>query len=252
MEDEPVIPLLLLFALGGLMHAARSFSTRRASRHRARVRLSCCSSAYFTGEDRQPRSACRSSPVTSLAGVIVRSVRPRARHHRHGRVAARSSATPRRRILALEAGAELQPREDPPDDARRCVASTVFAVVGTMVAIAGVAATSIAPTAARLLRRPRLSIQAIAVCVLDRRRARGAVARSRDGAALARPAPKVRSTRRSSRSVVVADLGVIVCSRSRARSTGAVIGGGIDVAATASTSAGSCSARWCSASRSAC
>lgn len=218
-----MIPLLLLFALGGLMHAALSFSSSVVSAELAFGFLLLA--AYFTAKI-VSRFGLPKLTGYILAGVItgpyvlglVTTEMAVSLKLVSGTAAA---------IIALEAGAELQLEKIRPV-MRTLRALAVVSVLGTAAAIAGVL----------YLLRGSLGFfaeldetQTIAVCVLL-------------GVALAAKSPAVAmaliSETRSEgpltstilATVVVADLGVIVCFSIASALTGAVIGGGIDVATT--------------------
>jgi Kef-type K+ transport system membrane component KefB len=218
-----MIPLLLLFALGGLMHAARSFSTDGVAAELAFGFLLL--SAYFTAKI-VSRFGLPKLTGYILAGVItgpyVLGLVTTDMAVSLKIVSGTASA-----IIALEAGAELQIEKIRPV-MKTLRALALLSVIGTAAAIAGTL----------YLVRDTLGFfsvldfnQTIAVCVLL-------------GVALAAKSPAVAmaliSETRSEgpltstilATVVVADLGVIICFSIASAVTSAVIGGGIDVAAT--------------------
>ena len=218
-----MIPLLLLFALGGLMHAARSFSTDGVAAELAFGFLLL--SAYFTAKI-VSRLGLPKLTGYILAGVItgpyVLGLVTTDMAVSLKIVSGTASA-----IIALEAGAELQIAKIRPV-IKTLRALALLSVIGTAAAIAGTI----------YLVRDTLGFfsmfdfnQTIAVCVLL-------------GVALAAKSPAVAmaliSETRSEgpltstilATVVVADLGVIICFSIASAVTSAVIGGGIDVAAT--------------------
>jgi len=218
-----MIPLLLLFALGGLMHAARSFSTDGVAAELAFGFLLL--SAYFTAKI-VSRFGLPKLTGYILAGVItgpyVLGLVTTDMAVSLKIVSGTASA-----IIALEAGAELQLEKIRPV-IKTLRALALLSVIGTAAAIAGTI----------YLVRDTLGFfgvldfnQTIAVCVLL-------------GVALAAKSPAVAmaliSETRSEgpltstilATVVVADLGVIICFSIASAVTSAVIGGGIDVAAT--------------------
>ncbi|MGN6104977.1 MAG: cation:proton antiporter [Kofleriaceae bacterium] len=218
-----MIPLLLLVAVGGLMHAARSFATDSTGTQLAFGFLLL--SAYLTAK------IVSRFGLPKLTGYIIAGVvaGPYVLELVTSQMAVSlkvvsSAATA---IIALEAGAELQLDKIRPM-MRTLSAITAFAVVGSAVVIGG----------ALFAMRPMLSlfdgmdmVQTVAVCALL-------------GFALSAKSPAVAmamiSETRSQgplssailASVVVADLCVIVCFSIASAITSALIGGGIDVGAT--------------------
>lgn len=219
-----MIPLLLLFAVGGLMHAARSFSTTAAVAPELAFGFLLLA-AYFTAKI-VSRFGLPKLTGYILAGVVtgpyVLELVTTDMTVSLKIVSGTASA-----IIALEAGAELEiARIRPVMKTLRALA--IVSVIGTAAAIAGVL----------YLLRDMLSMfdsltseQTIAVCALL-------------GVALAAKSPAVvmaliSETRAAGpltstilATVVVADLGVIVCFSIASAVTSAVIGGGLDVTTT--------------------
>ena len=221
-----MIPLLLLLAVAGLMQAARSFSadTTLAGTELAFGFLLLAS--YFTAK------IVNRFGLPKLTGYIIAGVISGpfvlglvTKDMGMSLKVVSNTATA---ILALEAGSELNLKKIRPV-MRTLRAMTVFAVIGAMFAIAG----------ALFLMRPWLPMfdnmtfeQSLAVCMVI-------------GVALSAQSPAVMmamlaETRAEGplssimlASVVVADLVVIVVFSIATAITGAVIGGGIDVTATA-------------------
>ena len=218
-----MIPLLLLFALGGLMHAARSFSSTGVAPELAFGFLLLA--AYFTAKI-VSRFGLPKLTGYILAGVVtgpyVLELVTTDMAVSLKIVSGTASA-----IIALEAGAELQLEKIRPV-VRTLRALAVVSVIGTAAAIAGVL----------YLLRDTLGVfagldgqQTIAVCVLL------AVALAAKSPAVAMALiSETRSegplTSTILATVVVADLCVIVCFSIASALTSAVIGGGIDVATT--------------------
>jgi Kef-type K+ transport system membrane component KefB len=221
-----MIPLLLLLALGGLMHAARSFGADLGSAGTELAFGYLLLVAFFTSK------IVSRFGLPKLTGYILAGIAsgPFVLH-----LVTRDMAGSLKIvngvatcILALAAGSELNLKKIRPV-MRTLRAMTVFGVIGAMFAIAGVL----------YLMRPLLpflnhldTTQTLAVC--------GVL-----GVALSAQSPAVvmamlGETRADGpvtqvilASVVVADLVVIILYSVAAAVTGAVIGGGIDVTETA-------------------
>jgi Kef-type K+ transport system membrane component KefB len=222
-----VIPLMLLLAVGGLMQAARSFTSDTTIAGTELAFGYLLLSAYFTGKIFNrlgfPKltgylaSGIISGPF--LFGLVTKDMG-------HSLDVVKDTATA---IIALEAGAELQLAKIKPV-MKTLRALTIFAVIGAMFAITG----------ALFLMRPLLpsifngydTMQGLAIC--------GAI-----GVALSAQSPTVvmallAETRADGplssvvlASVVVADLTVITVFSIALALTGAAIGGRIDVVETA-------------------
>lgn len=220
-----MIPILLLLALGGLMHAARSFTTGIAGGTQLAFGFLLLV-AYFSG-----RLVSRLG-LPRLTGYLIAGVAAgpfvldlvTLQMGENLRIV-NSVATC---ILGLTAGAELNLKRVRPI-LRTINALLVFAVIGSMLVLAGVL----------FVIRPLIPLfadmgqtESIAVCMLI-------------GVAIVPQSPAVVLAILSETkadgplsqmwlaSVVVADLVVIVCYSIAGAVTGALIGGGIDVAQTA-------------------
>lgn len=222
-----MIHLLLLIAIGGMMHAARSFTTDTTLAGTELAFGFLMLAAYFTAKIIN-RIGFPKLTGYLLSGVIAGPfvlgfVTPDMS------VSLKVVSNTATAILALEAGSELQLSKIKPI-LRTLRSMTMFAVLGAMVAISG----------ALFLMRPLLPFifenmsfeQSLAVC--------GAI-----GVALSAQSPTVvmallAETRAQGplssvilSSVVVADLCVIVVFSIVLAITGAVIGGQVDVVGTA-------------------
>jgi Kef-type K+ transport system membrane component KefB len=222
-----LIPFLLLIAVGGMMHAARSFTTDTSLAGTELAFGYLMLAAYFTAKIINrfgfPKltgyliAGVVSGPyvlefVTKDMGVSLKVVS--------------STATA---ILALEAGSELQLDKIKPL-MKTLRGITLFAVVGSMFAI----------SAALYLMRPMLpsifgnmtETQSIAVCFSI-----GVALSAQSPAVVMALLAETRAegplARTMLASVVVADLCVITFSSIAFALTGAVIGGSIDVTGTA-------------------
>jgi Kef-type K+ transport system membrane component KefB len=221
-----VIPLLLLLAVAGLMQAARSFSADTTLAGTELAFGFLLLAAYFTAKIVN-RFGLPKLTGYLLSGVIAGPYVLGLVTKDMG-VSLKVVSNTATAILALEAGSELQLKKIRPI-MRTLRAMTVFAVLGAMVAIAGVL----------FLMRPMLPMfdtmtfeQSLAVC--------GVI-----GVALSAQSPAVMmamlaETRAEGplsslmlASVVVADLVVIIVFSIAMAVTGAVIGGGVDFTATA-------------------
>jgi Kef-type K+ transport system membrane component KefB len=222
-----VIPLLLLLAIGGMMQAARSFTTDTSVAGTELAFGFLMLAAYFTAKVINrfgfPKltgylaAGIISGPfvlnlVTTDMGVSLKVVS--------------NTATA---ILALEAGSELHFAKIKPL-LRTLRSLTVFAVLGAMVLIAS----------ALFLMRPMLPgifanmtlVQSLVVCL-----AIGIALSAQSPAVVMALLAETRAdgplARTMLASVVVADLCVITASSIVFAITGAVIGGSLDVSATA-------------------
>jgi Kef-type K+ transport system membrane component KefB len=220
-----VIPLLLLLAVGGLMHAARSFSTDASLAGTELAFGYLLLAAYFTGKivnrfGLPKLTGYLAAGVISgqfVMGLVTKDMAVSLK-------VVSSTATA---ILALEAGSELQIKKIRPV-LGTLKAMTIFAVFGAMIVIA----------LALLAMRPWLPLfdgfdfgQSMAVAMVI-------------GVALSAQSPAVvmallAETRAEGplastmlASVVVADLCVILVFSLASALTSAVIGGGMDVGAT--------------------
>ena len=220
-----MIPLLLLLALGGLMQAARSFTSSMPGGTQLAFGFLLLV-AYFSGRLVSRVGLPRLTGYL-IAGVLAGPfVLDLVTLEMAGNLRIVNSVATC--ILGLTAGAELNLKRVRPI-LRTLNAVMVFAVIGSMVVLAGVL----------FLIRPLLPLfagmgqtESIAVCILI-------------GVALVPQAPAVVMAVLSETkadgplsqmmlaSVVVADLVVIVFYSIAAAVTGALIGGGIDVAQTA-------------------
>jgi Kef-type K+ transport system membrane component KefB len=220
-----VIPALLLLAIGGLMHAARSFSTDSSLAGTELAFGYLLLAAYFTGKivnrfGLPKLTGYLAAGVISgqfVMGLVTKDMAVSLK-------VVSSTATA---ILALEAGSELQIKKIRPVLAT-LKAMTIFAVFGAMIVIAlalflmrpwlplfdGLDLTQSAAVA--MVIGVALSAQspAVVMALLSETRAEGPLA----------------STMLAS--VVVADLCVILFFSLASTLTSAVIGGGMDVAAT--------------------
>lgn len=222
-----MVPLLLLIAIGGMMHAARSFTTDTSLAGTELAFGFLMLAAYLTAKIIN-RFGFPKLTGYLLSGVIAGPyvlgfVTPEMS------VSLKVVSNTATAILALEAGSELQLAKIKPI-LRTLRSITVFAILGAMAAISG----------ALFLMRPLLPfifdgldfMQSLAVC--------GAI-----GVALSAQSPAVvmallAETRSAGplsnlilASVVVADLCVIVVFSIVLALTGAVIGGQLDVVGTA-------------------
>jgi Kef-type K+ transport system membrane component KefB len=221
-----VIPLLLLLALGGLMHAARSFAADLGSAGTELAFGYLLLVAYFTSK------IVSRFGLPKLTGYILAGIvsGPFVLHLVTKEMAGslkivNGVATC---ILALTAGSELNFKRIRPV-MKTLRAMTLFGVVGAMLAIAGVL----------FLIRPLLpffdklsTTQALAVCGML-----GVALSAQSPAVVMAMLAETRAEGPVSQvmlaSVVVADLVVIMLYSVAAAVTGAVIGGGIDVTETA-------------------
>lgn len=221
-----MIPVLLLLAVVGLMQAARSFSTDVALAGTELAFGFLLLAAYFTAK------IVNRFGLPKLTGYIIAGVI--AGPHVMGLVTdamgssltvVSSTATA---ILALEAGSELQFKKIRPV-LRTLRAITLFAVIGSMATIGGVL----------FLLSPLLPFmknldlqQTIAVCMVI-----GVALSAQSPAVVMAMLAETRAEGPLSQillaSVVVADLVVITLFSVASAIAGAVIGGGIDVTATA-------------------
>jgi Kef-type K+ transport system membrane component KefB len=222
-----MIPLMLLFAVAGLMQAARSFTADTSIGGTELAFGYLLLSAYFTGKIFNRLGFPKLTGYLFsgvISGPFVLSLVTKDMGHSLDIVKDTATA-----IIALEAGAELQLKKIKPV-MKTLRALTVFAVIGAMFAITG----------ALFLMRPLLpdifngydTVQGLAIC--------GAI-----GVALSAQSPTVvmallAETRADGplssvvlASVVVADLTVITVFSVALALTGAVIGGRIDVTETA-------------------
>jgi Kef-type K+ transport system membrane component KefB len=222
-----VVPLLLLIAVGGMMHAARSFTTDTSVAGTELAFGFLLLAAYFTAK------VVNRFGLPKLTGYIASGVI--AGPYVLGFVTKDMSislkvvSTTATALLALEAGLELELRKIKPI-LKTLRMMVLFAVVGAQFAIAG----------ALFLLRPLLpgifgnmdTVQSLAVC--------GAIGVSLSAQSPAVVMAMLSETRADGplsslmlASVVVADLTVITVFSIVLAITGAVIGGTIDVAGTA-------------------
>ena len=222
-----MIPLILLLAVGGLMQAARTFTTDTSIAGTELAFGYLLLSAYFTGKIFNRLGFPKLTGYlfsgvisgTFVLGMVTKDMG-------HSLDVVKDTATA---IIALEAGAELQLSKIRPV-MKTLRGLTLFAVIGAMFAITG----------ALFLMRPLLpsifdgfdTMQGLAIC--------GAI-----GVALSAQSPTVvmallAETRADGplssvilASVVVADLTVITVFSIALALTGAAIGGRIDVVETA-------------------
>jgi Kef-type K+ transport system membrane component KefB len=221
-----MIPLLILLAVAGLMQAARSFS---ADTHFAGTELAfgfLLLAAYFTSKifSRFGLPKLTGYLVAGvLAGPFVLGLVTKDMAISLKVVSSTATA-----ILALEAGSELNLSKIRPV-VRTLRAIIVFAVIGAMLAIAGVL----------YLMRPMLpffdgldTTQSLAVCFVI-----GVALSAQSPAVVMAMLSELRAEGPLSQvilaSVVVADLCVILVFSVASALTGAAIGGGIDVLGTA-------------------
>lgn len=221
-----MIPVLLLLAVVGLMQAARTFSTDVALAGTELAFGFLLLAAYFTAK------IVNRFGLPKLTGYIIAGVI--AGPHVMGLVTDSMSSSLKvvsstaTAILALEAGSELQFKKIRPV-MRTLRAMTIFAVLGSMVAIA----------AAMFLLSPLLPFmksldltQTLAVCMVI-----GVALSAQSPAVVMAMLAETRAEGPLSQillaSVVVADLVVITLFSVATAVAGAVIGGGLDVQATA-------------------
>ena len=220
-----MIPLILMLAVAGLMHAARSFTSEITASATPLAFGYLLLTSYFTGK------LVERIGLPKLTGYIIAGVvsgpyvLDLVTAPMGGSLKVVSSAA--MAIIALEAGAELHIASIRPT-LRTLSALTVFAVIGSMVALSG----------ALFAMRSYLPMfdamgdgESLAVCVVL-------------GVALSAQSPAVvmamlAETRADGplssmvlATVVVADLAVIVCFSLASALATAVIGGAIDVGAT--------------------
>jgi Kef-type K+ transport system membrane component KefB len=222
-----VIPLLLLFALGGLMQAARSFTTDTsiAGTELAFGFMLLC--AYFTAKIVNRFGLPKLSGYL-ISGVLVGEFVFNFVSHDMTETLKVVSDTATA-IIALEAGSELQLKAIKPL-LKTLRGITVFAVIGSMFTIASVL----------FLMRPMLPdifgnlefVPSLVVCL-----AIGTALSAQSPAVVMALLSEMRAEGPLSRmilaSVVVADLTVITVFSVVLAITGAVIGGNIDVFGTA-------------------
>jgi Kef-type K+ transport system membrane component KefB len=222
-----VVPLILLIAVGGMMHAARSFTTDTSVAGTELAFGFLLLAAYFTAKIVN-RFGLPKLTGYILSGVVAGPYVLEFVTHDMG-ISLKVVSTTATALLALEAGLELELSKIKPI-LRTLKSMIVFAVIGAQLAIA----------AALFLLRPLLpnifgdmdTGQSLAVC--------GAI-----GVALSAQSPAVVMAMLSETraegplsslmlaSVVVADLTVITVFSIVLAITGAVIGGQIDVTGTA-------------------
>jgi Kef-type K+ transport system membrane component KefB len=222
-----VIPLILLLAVGGLMQAARTFTTDTSIAGTELAFGYLLLSAYFTGKIFNrigfPKlTGYLFSGVISgtfVLGMVTKDMS-------HSLDVVKDTATA---IIALEAGSELQLSKIRPV-MKTLRGLTLFAVIGAMVAISG----------ALFLMRPLLpgifdgfdTTQSLAICT-----AIGVALSAQSPAVVMALLAEMRAEGPLSSvvlaSVVVADLTVIVVFSIALALTGAAIGGNIDVVETA-------------------
>jgi Kef-type K+ transport system membrane component KefB len=222
-----VIPLLLLLALGGLMQAARSFTTDTSIAGTELAFGFLLLSAYFTAKIVN-RFGLPKLTGYLISGVIAGEFVMGFVNHEMTETLKVVSDTATA-ILALEAGAELQLKAIKPV-MKTLRGMTVFAVIGSMFAIA----------TALFIMRPWLPdvfgkldfVPSLVVCL-----AIGVALSAQSPAVVMAMLSETRAEGPLSRtmlaSVVVADLTVITLFSVVLAVTGAVIGGSIDVTATA-------------------
>ena len=221
-----MIPLILLLAVAGLMQAARSFSADTTAAGTELAFGFLLLASYFTAK------IFNRLGLPKLTGYIAAGVISGpyvlALVTKDMGVSLKVVSTTATAILALEAGAELNLKKMRPI-MRTLRSIVVFAVLGSMVAIA----------AALFLLRPLLPMfdhlsltQSIAVCMVI-----GVALSAQSPAVVMAMLSETRADGPLSQimlaSVVVADLCVITVFSVASAITGAVIGGGIDVSATA-------------------
>lgn len=220
-----MVPLLLLLALGGLMQAAQTFTTRASSSGTALAFGFLLLAAYFTAK------IVNQVGLPKLTGYIIAGVV--AGPFVLGLVTTQMTASLKvvsgaaTAIIALEAGAELHVAGIRPM-VPTLRALTLFAVVGAMFVLGGTL----------FVMRPWLPLfdgldtpESLAVCMVF------AVALSAQSPAVVMALlAEMRSAGPLSSvilaSVVVADLVVIICFSIASAVAGAMIGGGFDVGST--------------------
>jgi Kef-type K+ transport system membrane component KefB len=222
-----LIPFLLLIAIGGMMHAARSFTTDTTLAGTELAFGYLMLAAYFTAKIIN-RIGFPKLTGYLLAGVISGPYVLEFVTHDMG-VSLKVVSNTATAIIALEAGSELQISKIKPL-VKTLRGITLFAVIGAMFTI----------SAALYLMRPMLPFifkdmtetQSIAVCCSI-----GIALSAQSPAVVMALLAEMRSEGPLSStllaSVVVADLCVIVVSSIAFALTGAVIGGQIDVTGTA-------------------
>jgi Kef-type K+ transport system membrane component KefB len=222
-----VIPLMLLLAIGGLMQAARSFTTDTSIAGTELAFGYMLLSAYFTGK------IFNRFGFPKLTGYLVSGILSGpfvlgfvTKDMGHALDVVKDTATA---ILALEAGSELKLQKIKPV-MKTLRAMTVFVVIGAMFAIGG----------ALFLMRPLLpkifgsydTTQCLAICM-----AIGVALSAKSPAVVMALLAETRAEGPLSSvvlaSVVVADLAVIIVFSIALALTGAAIGGSIDVVETA-------------------
>ncbi len=222
-----MIHLLLLLAIGGMMHAARSFTTDTTLAGTELAFGFLMLAAYFTAKIINKFSFPKLTGYL-LAGVIAGPYVLGFVTHDMG-VSLKVVSNTATAILALEAGSELQLKKIKPI-LKTLRSMTVFAVIGAMVTISG----------ALFVMRPLLpnifgnmdTTQSLAVCF-----AIGVALSAQSPAVVMALLAETRAEGPLSRivlaSVVVADLCVITVFSVVLAITGAVIGGSVDVVGTA-------------------
>lgn len=220
-----MIPLILLFAVAGLMQAVRTYSDEMSSAGTQLAFGFLLLSAYFMGK------LVERLRLPKLTGYIIAGVVAGPFVLRLVTAPMASSlkvvSSAAVAIIALEAGAELHFKAIRPS-LRTLSAITVFAIIGSMIVISAVlfamrdyvvvfeGMTSTQALAVAIVLGVSLSAQspAVVMAMLSEMRAEGPLS----SIVLA--------------AVVVADLVVIICFSLASAITGAVVGGGIDVVAT--------------------
>lgn len=223
-----MIPILLLLALGGLMHAARSFAPTIASGGAELAFGYLLLTAYFAGKIVNKLGFPKltgylaTGIVTGpyVLGLVTEGMTANLKLVNGVAVC----------IIALSAGGELHLKEVRPV-MRTLRAITALAVVGAMVLIAGTL----------YLMRPMLPFldamprdQALAACLTI-----GIAMSAQSPAVVMALVAELRAegpvTQVILASVVVADLVVILCYSVASTVTSSVIGGGVDIAAAAAS-----------------
>jgi Kef-type K+ transport system membrane component KefB len=222
-----VIPLLLLLAVGGMMHAARSFTTDTTVAGTELAFGFLLLASYFTAKILN-RFGLPKLTGYLLAGVLAGPYVLGFVTHDMG-VSLKVVSNTATAILALEAGSELELKRIKPI-LKTLRGITLFAIIPAMIAIAGVL----------FLMRPLLPsifsgldvTQSLVVCL-----AIGVALSAQSPAVVMAMLAETRAEGPLSRvilaSVVVADLTVITVFSVVLAITGAVLGGQIDVAGTA-------------------
>ena len=222
-----MIPLLLLLALGGLMQAARSFTTDTSIAGTELAFGFLLLSAYFTAKIVN-RFGLPKLTGYLISGVIAGEFVMGFVNHEMTETLKVVSDTATA-ILALEAGAELQLKAIKPV-MKTLRGITVFAVIGSMFAI-GTALFIMRPFLPDVFGKLDL-VPSLVVCL-----AIGVALSAQSPAVVMAMLSETRAEGPLSRtmlaSVVVADLTVITVFSVVLAVTGAVIGGSIDVTATA-------------------